>query len=350
MLPLALALCSTLQAAPPPTPPVKPSVKEGKVAVEAAFLLIPRLPKGMMDARKGYAPVRGQLKVDLDYLQHTLRDLYRLQPSGAEIKAGAMRVPKEEGDQAKALLSMIQDQSFSGIEREVIAQRKAWEKDMQPEDSAKSNPEATPGPKKGAGPESPEAKEARSALDRLTQQIAKSRAAVIGGYSSDGRFISEDGLHLMENVDYWGPLPLLIVPLGRGGRVIKLPPPSSPYRTSITEFARMENHDDSARMATGQLTKIHLEDLSVAFDKLRLNLDEAFLKASDLIGDPAKTKVSESTQSLQRSLKILLMERLRSCLFFSWEIWADVASEKLPAPLARLAPPEPPAATSGAGK
>jgi len=73
MLPIALLLGSALQTGAPPVPREKAPIKEGKVAVDEAFLLVPRLPTGMIDARKGYAPVRDQLKVDLDYLEQTLR-------------------------------------------------------------------------------------------------------------------------------------------------------------------------------------------------------------------------------------------------------------------------------------
>lgn len=322
MFAMTLVFFVAMQAPVPDAMPASPAVKEKRVPVEGSFLLVPRLPTGIPDARKGHAPVEEQAKVALDYLDHVLADLYRLQPSGSEVRAGSLRVPKEDSERIKSILLVMQDPTFKKLEEEVMARREAWAKDMQTGRPIASNAPAVAEPTKKPELENLKPDQSRSALDERIRRIAEARAIVVGTASED-------------NKAYWGALPRYKVKIGP--ILYTLEPASENYRSSILTMDQEMERDATTRRAVGQLTDEHLNRLGEAFDRLRLHLDEAFLASATLVKTPGAT-LSEPCQSLQRALQILLLERLRNALWFSWQVWADVASKPLPPPLARLVP------------
>ena len=311
MLPMAMAFLFLFQTAPPPSS--QPAKAE--VAVDAPLLLVPRLPVGMEEARRQYGALSRQAKVDLDYLGQVLAGLYRLQPTGATLQAGTLSLPRTEAPCARGILKLIEDPTYAALEQEVIVQRKAWEADMKPG----AHPQGPGKPQEAALPKPPP-----SALEAQARRIAEARAALF-----------DQGSAAYDDKAYWGPLPLYHLP----NRVAAVaPPPSAIYCQQIFEMDAAAKEHTAERLAFAQVTTQHLERLTRAFDRLRSNLDETTLEAANLLVDPPGTKPSDSLLGLQRALKILLMERLRSCMFFSWEIWADLASHPLPDPLPNLAP------------
>ncbi|HJV23144.1 MAG TPA: hypothetical protein VJ505_04365 [Holophagaceae bacterium] len=300
MLPLACTLFLTQT----PIPDIKPKVPEAMVVVAERSLVLPPLPKGVAEGRKGFASVHAQIKYAQEELSTSLQRLYAT-PEASRALAKDLEVPEASRGEVAGWLDVLKDVQFARLEGGFAEVWKGWQAALvegglaKPTRSPSGQPESH-----GAGYEAAKQK-AKQVISAASRQPLRSSGKLDSSYN-------------VENADLFG-----------GGT----------EGMTKDERAGQQHVERSLYLAQTNraIADILIPMLAESWDPLVDHLGGRARRLADLEAGAAPV-ADPILSALRTRAKIAFLERFRVALWYCDLVWSQSASVEAPAPPRRLAP------------